>query len=265
MNILDKIIEQKKVELIQRKREKTLYNLQSTELYSRKRFSLRQFLLDPEKTGIIAEFKRKSPSKGIINNTSTVEEVTGAYAENGASGLSVLTDTEFFGGCTEDLVRARVNPLPILRKDFIIDEYQLMEARSMGADVILLIAACLSPTQVKELAAKAKFLGLEILLEIHNEDELKHICDDVDLVGVNNRNLKDFQVDVETSVKLSRLIPGNKIKISESGIDNISAIQRLKNFDYKGFLMGEYFMKQPDPSIAFARFVQQLKTSTNAT
>ncbi|PWT98756.1 MAG: indole-3-glycerol phosphate synthase TrpC [Bacteroidetes bacterium] len=265
MNILDKIIERKKEELIQRKKGKSISDLRLSELYSRKRLSLRNSLLDTEKSGIIAEFKRKSPSKGTINNISSVEEVTGAYAKNGASGLSVLTDQEFFGGSTEDLMRARVNQIPILRKDFMIDEYQVIEARSMGADIILLIAACLTPKRVEELAAAAKGEGLEVLLEIHNEDELKHICDDVDLVGVNNRNLKDFQVDVETSVRLSGLIPGDKIKISESGIDNISAIQRLKVFGYKGFLMGEYFMKQPDPSIAFARFVQQLKTSTNAT
>ncbi len=241
------------------RKSRSIADLESFENFSRETLSLKKSILDESRTGIIAEFKRKSPSRGIINDKVSPAEITSAYTRLGASGLSVLTDEYFFGGSSGDLLQARQNQIPILRKDFMIDEYQVVEARSMGADVILLIAACLTPSRVKELAAAAKSLGMEILLEIHQEDELEHICDDVDLVGVNNRDLRNFEVDIETSVRLSEKIPSDKIRISESGINQIAAIQRLKEFGYKGFLMGEYFMKQPDPSVAFARFVQQLK------
>ncbi len=241
------------------RKSRSIVDLESFENFSRETLSLKKSILDESRTGIIAEFKRKSPSRGIINDKVSPAEITSAYTRLGASGLSVLTDEYFFGGSSGDLLQARQNQIPILRKDFMIDEYQVVEARSMGADVILLIAACLTPSRVKELAAAAKSLGMEILLEIHQEDELEHICDDVDLVGVNNRDLRNFEVDIETSVRLSEKIPSDKIRISESGINQIAAIQRLKEFGYKGFLMGEYFMKQPDPSVAFARFVQQLK------
>jgi indole-3-glycerol phosphate synthase len=259
MNILDTIIEHKKSEIMLHRKSRSIVDLESFENFSRETLSLKKSILDESRTGIIAEFKRKSPSRGIINDKVSPAEITSAYTRLGASGLSVLTDEYFFGGSSGDLLQARQNQIPILRKDFMIDEYQVVEARSMGADVILLIAACLTPSRVKELAAAAKSLGMEILLEIHQEDELEHICDDVDLVGVNNRDLRNFEVDIETSVRLSEKIPSDKIRISESGINQIAAIQRLKEFGYKGFLMGEYFMKQPDPSVAFARFVQQLK------
>jgi indole-3-glycerol phosphate synthase len=259
MNILDKIIEFKKEEVAKSKSLNALDALKQQEGFVRKTFSLKQFLLDETKTGIIAEFKRRSPSKGIINDKADVVEVTKAYAENGASCLSVLTDNNFFGGSADDLRKARVNNIPILRKDFIIDEYQLVEARAMGADVILLIAACLSPDRVKELAFFAKTLGLEVLLEIHNEAELVHICDETELVGVNNRDLKTFSVDINRSIALSKQIPADKIKIAESGIDSIETIVTFKNAGFKGFLIGENFMKQQDPTIAFAEFVQQLK------
>ena len=227
--------------------------------FNRKAFSLKQFLLDESKTGIIAEFKRQSPSKGIINDTADVTEVTKAYTENGASCLSVLTDTQFFGGTNEDVLKARVNNIPILRKEFIIDEYQVLEAKAIGADVILLIAACLSPERVKQLAIFAKGLGLEVLLEIHNEDELQHICDETEIVGVNNRDLKTFTVDINRSIALSKKIPADKIKIAESGINDVETICIFKTAGLKGFLIGENFMKQPDPTIAFAAFVKQLK------
>jgi len=220
---------------------------------------LKQFLLDDTKTGLIAEFKRRSPSKGIINDKADVVEVTKAYTNHGASCLSVLTDSVFFGGSADDLSKARVNTIPILRKDFIIDEYQLIEARAMGADVILLIAACLTPDRVKELAFFAKSLQLEVLLEIHNEAELKHICDEVDMVGVNNRDLKTFSVDINRSIELGKQIAADKLKIAESGIDSIETIIAFKKAGFKGFLIGEHFMKQPDPTIAFAEFVKQLK------
>lgn len=259
MNILDTIIEQKKTEVAARKKVAPPELLQQSAFYQRNTFSLRQFLLDETKTGIIAEFKRKSPSKGIINDTADVEEVTKAYTANGASCLSVLTDTLFFGGATADLEKARVNQVPILRKDFIIDEYQVTEARAMGADVILLIAACLTPQRVKELAAFAKSLQLEVLLEIHGEDELQHICDATGIVGINNRNLKTFTVDINRSLELGKKIPAGKLKIAESGISDIDTICTFKQAGFNGFLIGENFMKAPDPAIAFAAFVQQYK------
>jgi indole-3-glycerol phosphate synthase len=229
------------------------------DLFHRSTFSLRQFLSDETKAGIISEFKRKSPSKGIINADADVTEVTAAYNKHGASGLSVLTDSEFFGGSVDDLRKARVNSIPVLRKDFILDEYQLVEAKAIGADVILLIAACLSPDRVKELASFAKQLQLEVLLEIHHEAELKHICDETELVGINNRNLKTFSVDINRSIELSTKIPVDKIKIAESGIDSPETIRMFREAGFKGFLIGEKFMKEKDPGEAFTQFVQQLK------
>ncbi len=259
MNILEKIVEHKRAEIAERKRSISVMELEQRAFFSRQPLSLKKFLLDQTRTGIIAEFKRKSPSKGIINERAAVAEVTAAYALHGASGLSVLTDSHFFGGRLMDLEEARFNEVPILRKDFMIDEFQVIEARSAGADVILLIAACLSPARVKSLAATARSLGMEVLLEIHQHSELDHICDDIDLVGVNNRDLRTFTVNVELSVDLGRQIPAEKIKISESGIGSVETIKYLKNAGFRGFLIGENFMKQPEPSIAFASFVHQLK------
>ena len=261
MNILETIIARKKIEVAQAKAQVSAATLMQSQFFNRPVFSLKQFLLNQTKTGIIAEFKRQSPSKGIINNTADVVEVTTAYTQHGASCLSVLTDNYFFGGSTEDLIKARVNNIPILRKDFMIDEYQLTEAKAMGADVILLIAACLTPERVKELASFAQSLHLEVLLEIHSEQELQHICAATEIVGVNNRDLKTFTVDINRSIDLSKKIPADKIKIAESGINDIETISIFKNAGFKGFLIGENFMKQPDPTIAFAEFVYQLKAT----
>ena len=263
MNILEEIIEYKKEEVKNKKSKVSVAELEGRDLFSRSVLSLKDFLLDRSRTGIIAEFKRRSPSKGIINPDVDVTEVTKGYTENGASGLSVLTDAHFFGGNNEDLVKARVNEIPILRKDFIIDEYQLLESKSIGADVILLIAACLSPGEVKRLAAFAKNLGLEVLLELHAEEELEHICDETTVIGINNRNLKTFKVNIEKSLSMAEQIPSGKIKIAESGIDSIENILLFRNHGFKGFLIGEYFMKQPDPTIAFAEFVKQLKAKAH--
>ncbi|MGG9972238.1 indole-3-glycerol phosphate synthase TrpC [Ferruginibacter sp. SUN002] len=262
MNILDKIIEQKKVEVAERKLLANEEQLRTAALYKRNCFSLKQFLLDDTKTGIIAEFKRQSPSKGVINATADVLDVTGAYTKHGASCLSVLTDEIFFGGSSNDLLRARINNIPILRKDFIIDEYQIIEAKSIGADVILLIAACLTPERVKELALFAKSLGLEVLLEIHNEEELQHICDETEIVGVNNRDLKTFTVDINRSLELSKKIPADKIKVAESGISDVATIDIFKSAGFKGFLIGENFMKAQNPTIAFAEFVNKLNAKS---
>ena len=259
MNILEKIVAHKKTAVEKAKLLVPAEALRQSALFNRKTFSLKEFLLDETKTGIIAEFKRRSPSKGIINDVADVTAVTSAYTAGGASCLSVLTDEHFFGGSNADLVAARVNDIPVLRKDFIIDEYQLLEARAIGADVILLIAACLSAERIKELAAFAKQLQLEVLLEIHNEEELKHICDEVEFVGVNNRDLKTFSVDINRSIALAKQIPADKIKIAESGIENTGTINIFKEAGFKGFLIGEKFMKEKDPGSAFKRFAIGLK------
>lgn len=263
MNILDTIVAKKKIEVAAAKERISVEALTAQALFSRSTYSLCDFLQDEMRTGIIAEFKRKSPSKGIINATAEVEEVTTAYAA-AASGISVLTDTDFFGGSQDDLKKARIQQVPILRKDFMIDEYQVYEAKAMGADVILLIAACLTPDEVNQLGACAKGLGMEVLLEIHDETELIYISDMVDMVGVNNRNLKTFEVDINTSLRLIEQIPAGKPAIAESGISNVDTIVTLRKAGFAGFLIGENFMKEPQPSVAFTDFIDQLKAKQNA-
>ena len=258
MNILETIIAGKRIEVEKRKSSTKISELEAMPLFKRKALSLRASLLNPGKTGIIAEFKRKSPSKGYINQHSSVSEVIGDYVKFGASGVSVLTDEEFFGGSLSDFQQARNFDIPILRKDFIIDEYQLIESKAFGADVILLIGACLSRNEVKQLAAFAKQLELEVLLEIHHESELEHICDEIDIVGINNRNLKTFTVDIAHSIALAKKLPSHKIKISESGLNEVNTIQHLKGNGFSGFLMGEKFMKENNPGNAFAEFVKEL-------
>lgn len=261
VNILEEIISYKKEEIKRRKKESPVEHLENEPGFAREIFSIKKFLLDPAKTGIIAEFKRKSPSKGMINDIAAVEDVTRGYAYHGASAISVLTDEPSFGGTSEDLQKARFNQVPILRKDFILDPYQLVESRAMGSDVILLIAACLEPAETWQLAARAKKLGLEVLLEIHEEKELAHVCEEVDVVGINNRDLKTFSVDIDRSVRLSERLPVNKLRVAESGIRNVETILHLKRAGFNGFLIGEQFMKTPDPAIAFASFIDQLKKS----
>lgn len=261
MNILEKIIAQKKIEVAERKSAVPVSALEKSSFFLRPTLSIKEFLLKDKATGIIAEFKRRSPSKGIINDKADVAAVTKAYADNGASCLSVLTDEFFFGGSTGDLVKARVNEVPLLRKDFIIDEYQLLEAKAMGADVILLIAACLTAERVKQLAIFAKSLDLSVLLELHSEDELEHICAVTELVGINNRDLKTFTVDIDRSLRMAEKIPVGKIKIAESGINTVDNIRLFKENGFKGFLIGENFMKEEDPGKAFAKFVQELNVT----
>lgn len=258
MNILEEIIQYKRSEVEKRKSQARAGDLEASAFFQRPVLSLKESLLDKTRTGIIAEFKRCSPSKGVINANADVVSVTTAYAAHGASGLSVLTDEQFFGGSDKDLVQARVNAIPVLRKEFIIDEYQLIEARSIGADAILLIAACLEPAEVKKLAGTARRLGLEVLLELHDEDEIGHICDDTAIIGINNRNLKTFEVDIERSLRMAEMIPEEKIKIAESGISSAKAIALFRKHGFHGFLVGENFMKQPDPGMAFAAFVKEL-------
>lgn len=208
---------------------------------------------------IISEFKKASPSKGIINEVVNSRDVATGYQQAGAAAISILTEQTYFKGSNEDLIAARSHvSIPILRKDFIVDIYQIAETKALGADVILLIAASLSVQQVNEYATFAKELGLEVLLEIHDETELKHICKEVDIVGVNNRSLKTFEVDINTSLKLLPYIPSDKIPISESGLSSIQNIKTLKNAGFKGFLMGEAFMKHQQPQIHLHQLLNDL-------
>ena len=262
MNILDKIIASKRQEVGDRKERFPLKTLEQSVFFSSPTFSMREFVQRGDKSGIIAEFKRRSPSKGVINADASVVQTTKGYVEAGASALSVLTDHEFFGGSNEDLSLARRNNLcPILRKDFTIDEYQVVEAKAIGADAILLIAAVLDPVISKALASFAHTLGLEVLLEVHDEQELLlHHGVGADLVGVNNRNLKTFVVSTEVSKRLAEQIPDNVVKVSESGISSPDTIKDLRTFGYEGFLIGENFMKHSRPEISAAEFISSLKS-----
>lgn len=261
MDILEKIITHKAKEVADRKALYPRKLLEQSIYFEGKPVSLKKYLTREDKSGIIAEFKRQSPSKGVINAHAKVEKTTIGYMQAGASALSVLTDKEFFGGSSEDLEIARkYNFCPVLRKDFIIDEYQIIEAKSMGADAILLIAACLNQQRLKELAAFAKSFGLEVLMEVHDQEELsENLNEYLDVVGVNNRNLKTFEVNVETSKVLGELIPSDFVKISESGISNPETIVDLKSHGFQGFLIGETFMRSARPDLAARDFIEQLK------
>lgn len=212
--------------------------------------------------GIISEFKRRSPSKGWINRNADIRVITVGYAEAGAAGLSVLTDTDFFGGSEGDLIKARLSApsTPILRKDFIISEYQILQSVAIQADAILLIAAALEKDECKHLAEMAHRLGLEVLLEIHSEDELEYVTECIDLIGVNNRNLGSFHTDVENSFCLAEKLPKGIPHISESGISEAETIIKLRQAGYNGFLMGESFMKTAEPAGALRTLIEELET-----
>jgi indole-3-glycerol phosphate synthase len=260
-NILATIVAHKVKEVAARKNEISITQLEAMPLFTKQALSLKSNLQKQATSGIIAEFKRRSPSKGVINDKASVKEVTAAYHQNGAAGISVLTDTEFFGGGLADLSIAVQNEIPILRKEFIIDEFQIIEAKAYGASVILLIASCLTPATTQLLATKAKALGMEVLLELHDETELAYICDEVDLVGINNRSLKSFEVNIEHSLQLKNKLPKGKLSIAESGIYSAETYQLLKKEGFDGFLMGEYFMKQENPAQAFELFTTTIKTN----
>jgi len=259
MNILKQIVKAKYQEVEMRKVLLPIAILEKSDHFERSCISLKQTLIESN-TGIIAEFKRKSPSKGIFDKNFKIEEITTGYVANGACALSVLTDEDFFGGSLSDLVAARnLNDCPILRKDFIIDEYQIIAAKACGADVILLIAAAITPTQCHKLAAFAKSLGMEVLLEIKNKNEIINYYNDyIDCIGVNNRNLETFEVRLETSIELAEFIPNNVIKISESGINKAHTIKELRTYGYKGFLIGEAFMQTPNPVESFKKLYAEL-------
>ncbi len=260
MTILDEINARKRTEIAEAKKRVSLSELKDSPLFTRAANSLKEALRKPGASGIIAEFKMKSPSKGMIHPGADVAAVTSGYVEAGVSGLSVLTDNNFFGGSLDHLQAAwAANPFtPILRKDFMLDPYQLYEAKANGADVILLIAASLSPGEMLELAHAARELGLEVLAEIHTEDELTKLNPYIDMVGVNNRDLKTFRVDVENSVRLSRMLPQNTPRISESGLSSPGNIRYLRQVGFDGFLVGENFMKTSDPAKTCKEFIREI-------
>ncbi|GAB5554492.1 MAG: indole-3-glycerol phosphate synthase TrpC [Saprospiraceae bacterium] len=259
MTILNKIVEHKKGEVSKRKELYPTKLLEQSIYFDAPCVSMKKYLQRPDKSGIIAEFKRASPSKGSINPYASVEKVTIGYMQAGASALSVLTDEHFFKGKNADLQEARkFNYCPILRKDFIIDEYQLYEARSIGADVILLIAECLDRGRLKALARKAQDLGMEVLMEVHSEEQLSKANEFVDIIGVNNRNLHDFSVSIQTSIDLFSVIPNDFVKISESGISDPNAIIQLKEVGFQGFLIGEYFMQADEPHRRCQEFIARV-------
>ncbi|UAM97041.1 indole-3-glycerol phosphate synthase TrpC [Polaribacter litorisediminis] len=262
MTILDKIIAFKKTEIAKIKAEVSVKKLVESPNFDRKVFSLKKSLLEVGSTGIIAEFKRQSPSKGIINDTATIADVTNGYLDANVAAQSILTDTSFFGGSMADLMEARVinQQKPILRKDFIVDGFQIVEAKAIGADVILLIASCLTSQEIKNFGQLATDLGLEVLYEVHTQEDLDKINDlDHKIIGINNRNLKTFKVDLEHSIKLANQIPDTSLKVSESGISDPRIITGLKEYGFQGFLIGENFMKEDNPGEACKEFISQIR------
>jgi len=261
MNILDKIVIDKRKEVELRKSLIPQSQLEQSVLFERETNSLAD-KLKSSKTGIIAEHKRRSPSKSVINQSLNVQDVANGYENAGVCGMSVLTDSKYFGGSLDDLILARAScNLPLLRKEFIIDDYQILEAKAFGADVILLIAAILTREEIKHFSQFSKSLNLDVLLEIHNEEELqKSIMPSLDMLGVNNRNLKTFEVSLETSKLLSQQIPDDFVKVSESGISSVDAIKELQPYGYKGFLIGENFMKTDNPGLSATEFIKTLES-----
>lgn len=260
MNILDRIVRDKKQEVALKKELIPVTQLEASVLFSKSTISLSNNLRT-SKSGIIAEHKRRSPSKSVINQDLNVWEVATGYEKAGVCGMSVLTDGKYFGGSLDDLLLARYSSnIPLLRKEFIIDTYQIIEAKAHGADVILLIAAILDRQEIKQLSELAQSLNLEVLLEVHNQMELeKSIMPSLDMLGVNNRDLKTFKVSLDTSKALTSKIPDDFVKVSESGISSIEAIKDLQSYGYQGFLIGENFMKTDNPGKAASSFIKTLE------
>ncbi|GGD44181.1 indole-3-glycerol phosphate synthase TrpC [Muriicola marianensis] len=261
MDILQKIVLQKTREIALKKSLLPADQFEKSPLFGKAGKSLSSALKN-SKSGIIAEFKRRSPSLPKINQHSPVDQVASAYERAGACGMSVLTNTHFFGGTLEDLLLARAaTSFPVLRKEFIIDEYQILEARAHGADVILLIAAILKPEQVRDFTRLAVDLGMEVLLEVHDEEELdRAFIPGIQMVGVNNRNLKTFEVNLETSKRIAPRIPAEVVRISESGISRTDAIKELREHGFRGFLIGEHFMSTQEPGGRAAEFIKSLES-----
>ena len=263
-DILEEIIANKQVELMKMKEILSLHDLAEKVDYlidnrPNPKLSMRQSLAEST-SGIIAEFKRRSPSKGWIKEQGDPTAIPLSYVENGAAALSILTDEKFFGGKLNFIQKARplVPNTPILRKDFVIDEYQLYQAYHVGANAVLLIAACLPKRKCRELARKAHALGMETLLEVHSESELEYVGDNIDMVGVNNRNLGTFHTDVQNSFRLANMLPQDYLLVSESGISHPHTVRELRQAGFRGFLIGETFMKSTDPGLALKEFIQQI-------
>jgi len=258
--ILDEIVAKKRIEIIEKQKTRSIEDFKQTENFIVPVLSAKASILDESKSGIIAEFKRKSPSKGFINKDANVKEIVSGYEKFGASVVSVLTDEDFFGGSFDDLKQAKeALNIPVLRKDFIVDEYQVYETKAIGADLMLLIAECLTKDEVLHLAKTAKEIGLEVLLELHSEDQLEKVNDYIDLIGINNRNLKTFEVDVEKSKQILKQLPKDLIKVAESGISNPETVKDLREAGFQAFLIGENFMKEDNPAFAFEKFVKLSK------
>ena len=260
MNILDKIIANKKLEVEAAKKVVTIEELKLLPNFKKEVPSFVKNILADDSNGIIAEFKRKSPSKGDIHAGAKVEDIVPLYEKAGVSGVSILTDEHFFGGKNSDVERGReLISTPILRKEFIVDSYQIYEAKAMGASAILLIGAVLTKEETYEFAKLASDLGMEILFEAHDEVELDLINDYIQMVGINNRNLKTFEVDLEQSIKLANQLPTSMVPVAESGISSPEDYIYLKKAGFKAFLMGEYFMKNENPGEVCIEFANKIK------
>ncbi|MDO9257439.1 MAG: indole-3-glycerol phosphate synthase TrpC [Bacteroidales bacterium] len=259
MNKLQEIVIEKRKQVEEDKLLVPLELLEQSIYFHRECASLKEYITRKDKSGIIAEIKKKSPALGAINAEIKVEDLAKAYEQAVVSAISVLTDAKFFGGCNADLIAARENTIcPILRKDFVIDKYQIVEAKSIGADIILLIAAILTKEEIAQFTELAHKLGMEVILEVHASHELEKVYKNVDVIGVNNRNLETMQIDIATSKSMSKLIPAGFIKISESGIENPEIVLELKQYGYDGFLIGSHFMKHTDPGKACEEFIEQI-------
>ncbi|MCO6429318.1 MAG: indole-3-glycerol phosphate synthase TrpC [Deltaproteobacteria bacterium] len=264
MNILEKIVADKKREVSASKELYPVKLLEKSIYFDTRPVSLKEYLRREDKCGVIAEIKRKSPSRGVMKRSVNVEALSIGYMQAGASALSVLTDNAYFGGSKADLTTARkFNFCPILRKDFVIDEYQIIEAKSIGADAVLLIARILEREKAVQLARTAKQLGMEVLLEVHSREEIDNkLFPEADLVGVNNRDLDTLQTRVELSFEIAPLLPSSICKVSESGISDAKTILDLKRAGYHGFLIGESFMKTAHPERACARLISEILKDT---
>lgn len=261
MNILEQIKQDKTEEVRHKKQQTSLSELKSSAMYDRSCNLLSRTAAENRQAFVIAEFKRQSPSKGIIRQNADPEIISTAYAKAGASAISVLTDQHWFGAQPNDFRRVRQSvQLPLLRKEFILDPWQVHETKAMGADIMLLIAAMLEPGEVFELATLARELGLDVLLELHHESELMHLNEQVTLAGINNRDLSTFQVDLDRSVSLKQDIPGHLPVIAESGLSSPDQLKRLITAGFQGFLIGESLMKAADPGQACQKFIQEIKS-----
>jgi indole-3-glycerol phosphate synthase len=266
MNILERIVAYKRNEVETQKSLVPFGELEKSTLFQRQPVSLKTSLLREDLPGIIAEFKRKSPSKGVMNRNCSPVAVCSNYIRSGCSAVSVLTDSKFFGGSTDDLTVIRANiESPILRKDFIVDEYQIIEARSIGADAILLIIGLHSADKLEQLFRFARSLSLEVLVEVHDEKDISYIPDDARLIGINSRNLASLRVEPENHTRLIDLLPRDVVRVAESGIKTVSDFLNLRQKGFDAFLIGELFMNTPDPGISCNNFLSQIKKIRSVT